>query len=533
MNENVNNNSNINKHYVYSNMDIQNIKNEEDIDNTDINNDFEADKNQAVSDFIDDRYVSQKFSTDDSVVENTSAKQNENGQIQVQSEFENQRNIKETELSNAKNAYYKVYSGGNDNVNAAKEKYTAAKEEYEKLLEKEGGLMTFRKSAINDSIKAVEEAEALSDAAEIKQQANDNIKTEQEYVIYNAEEDLKALNAALADLENQHSNNETKQVEINSKITELKTKISEAEERLNNEKNTLEKLNQKQEVKKEKPGLLDKVLNFFGKKPKEEDMTYSEIKEQLINAKKIKKESELEYILNNKNISSKLKEALKNYLDADKNLENVKTSEAQAAKSAIIKAQSELKEISGKINEKKAEEIKKENSVSAFTFDFEERLTSEQKEDLEIFKNKYEQNKEKYKEVERQTGVPAELVAAIHYRESNGNFKTYLHNGDYLGKPTQNVPAGIYFDTDQWTEAAVDALKREGCDKIDTKNLDSLLDFAERYNGLGYRRRNIASPYVWAGTDRYVAGKFVRDSEFDKNYVDRQLGVAVMMKAIC
>ena len=39
------------------------------------------------------------------------------------------------------------------------------------------------------------------------------------------------------------------------------------------------------------------------------------------------------------------------------------------------------------------------------------------------------------------------------------NFKTYLHNGDPLGKPTIHVPKGIYFE--KFTDAAVDREKRQ------------------------------------------------------------------------
>ena len=42
-------------------------------------------------------------------------------------------------------------------------------------------------------------------------------------------------------------------------------------------------------------------------------------------------------------------------------------------------------------------------------------------------------------------------------RESSCNFKTYLHNGDPLGKPTTHVPKGKNFT--KFTDAAVDALK--------------------------------------------------------------------------
>ena len=59
-----------------------------------------------------------------------------------------------------------------------------------------------------------------------------------------------------------------------------------------------------------------------------------------------------------------------------------------------------------------------------------------------------------------------------------------------------------------------------------------MADFAERYNGLGYRNKGLPSPYVWAGTDKYTSGKYVADGVFDPNYVDQQLGVMLMIKSI-
>ena len=40
------------------------------------------------------------------------------------------------------------------------------------------------------------------------------------------------------------------------------------------------------------------------------------------------------------------------------------------------------------------------------------------------------------------------------------------------------------------------------------------------------------SPYVWAGTDQYRSGKFVRDGVYDPNVVDSQLGCAGLLMAM-
>lgn len=163
-------------------------------------------------------------------------------------------------------------------------------------------------------------------------------------------------------------------------------------------------------------------------------------------------------------------------------------------------------------------------------FDFNEKMSNRQKRELKSFKKNFEKNKAKYEEVEKRTGVPAELIAAIHWRESSGNFKTYLHNGEKLGKVTQLVPKGIYFE--DWTDAAVHAIKSHNPQIVDSNNVKTWYEFAERYNGLGYRNKGVASPYVWAGTDNYTSGKYVSDGKYSADYVDQQLGVALMLKTL-
>ncbi|CCE04148.1 conserved hypothetical protein [Bradyrhizobium sp. STM 3843] len=58
------------------------------------------------------------------------------------------------------------------------------------------------------------------------------------------------------------------------------------------------------------------------------------------------------------------------------------------------------------------------------------------------------------------------------------------------------------------------------------------LTLLEQYNGLGYARRGVPSPYVWAGTNQYQSGKYVRDGVYDPAVVDRQLGCAGLLMAM-
>ena len=68
---------------------------------------------------------------------------------------------------------------------------------------------------------------------------------------------------------------------------------------------------------------------------------------------------------------------------------------------------------------------------------------------------------DRYKAVEKATGVPAALIAILHERESGANFNTYLGNGDPLNRPTVNVPEGRG-PFRNFEEGAIDALKLDG-----------------------------------------------------------------------
>ncbi len=161
------------------------------------------------------------------------------------------------------------------------------------------------------------------------------------------------------------------------------------------------------------------------------------------------------------------------------------------------------------------------------------------KNEMASFKEHWTQYKAKYLAVAAQTHVPAELVAAIHWRESSGSFKKYLHQGDPLGKQAVNVPTNIPIFHD-WHKAAVHALtmsdKAANRDNLginaDTEDPATLASYAEAYNGLGYHYRGKPSPYVYSGTDAYTSGKYVRDSQYSNGTVDKQLGVITMMGAI-
>lgn len=139
-------------------------------------------------------------------------------------------------------------------------------------------------------------------------------------------------------------------------------------------------------------------------------------------------------------------------------------------------------------------------------------------------------NKARYEVVQKHLGTPWYVVGAIHYREASLSFNRHLHNGDPLSKRTVNVPAGRPTAHDgpfTWEESAIDALRDRKFSR--TMSLDEILDGLEKYNGLGYFKKGLPSPYIWSWSNQYTKGKYVKDGKFDANFVDQQCGVAPLI----
>jgi lysozyme family protein len=141
-------------------------------------------------------------------------------------------------------------------------------------------------------------------------------------------------------------------------------------------------------------------------------------------------------------------------------------------------------------------------------------------------------NRVRYEEVEKLSGVPWFVVAAIHSREASLNFGAVLHNGERIigtGARTHLVPKGRGpFST--WQAAAVDALTvaPHQLNKVPSWTVERILYEIERYNGWGYIGK-VNSPYVWSFTNQYDSGKYVADHVFRHDAVDQQCGCAAVL----
>lgn len=141
--------------------------------------------------------------------------------------------------------------------------------------------------------------------------------------------------------------------------------------------------------------------------------------------------------------------------------------------------------------------------------------------------------KPRYQAVSDKTGVPWFVIAVIHERESAQSWRKSLAQGDPWNSVSTHVPKGRG-PFISWEGAAIDTLLNCGprLAQHHDWSIAGALTALETYNGIGYAARGLPSPYLWAGSDQYQSGKFVRDGVFDPARVDQQPGCAGMLKAM-
>lgn len=153
------------------------------------------------------------------------------------------------------------------------------------------------------------------------------------------------------------------------------------------------------------------------------------------------------------------------------------------------------------------------------------------------FKKHYEKNHDQYAEAWAHTNVPAPIIAVVNYLENGGRFDRHPHNGDALSARTHQVPAGRPKEGNPpftWLESAIDCFKT--LKKMNEfpwgEDYGKDLDKLESFNGLGYKNKNMVSPYIWSGCQHYLRGKYVADGKFDPNAVSKQLGAWALLMIV-
>jgi lysozyme family protein len=162
-------------------------------------------------------------------------------------------------------------------------------------------------------------------------------------------------------------------------------------------------------------------------------------------------------------------------------------------------------------------------------------MVVKQSNDLDWALNTIANSKSRYLAVEEDTDVPWYFVAALHYMESSLDFRRNLHNGEPWNAVTTRVPSGRG-PFKSWHDSAVDALKCDGLFELmplSEWTFEDMLKWAESYNGEGYYRRGVMSPYVWSWTQHYTGGLYLADHVYFAHKKQMSGGVAAIMSELC
>jgi lysozyme family protein len=146
-------------------------------------------------------------------------------------------------------------------------------------------------------------------------------------------------------------------------------------------------------------------------------------------------------------------------------------------------------------------------------------------------------NKANYQKAAQATNdkLPWAFVGVIHALECSFNFAGHLHNGDPLIHRTTRVPENCPANGTppfSWQDSAVDALTRKGFKQETDWSIARMLYLLEKYNGFGYRFKQLPTPYLWSFSNLFSKGKFVADHKFDPEAPSKQCGAAVMLKSL-
>ena len=134
-----------------------------------------------------------------------------------------------------------------------------------------------------------------------------------------------------------------------------------------------------------------------------------------------------------------------------------------------------------------------------------------------------------YKRVAIDAAVPWEFIGLLHLLECGCNPTRQIMNGQRWDNVTTLVPVGRG-PWDTWEDSALEALaKLRGMPGTSGMIAMEL----ERWNGLGYAKREMNSPYLWSGSNLGVGvGKFVGDGKYDPRAVSEQVGGMVVLRRL-
>lgn len=126
-----------------------------------------------------------------------------------------------------------------------------------------------------------------------------------------------------------------------------------------------------------------------------------------------------------------------------------------------------------------------------------------------------------------QKGIDWKFVAIIHRLECDGDVNKQILNGENWNTKTKLVPKNLG-PFKSWDDAANKAFLLKGIITI-PNTISNILWECERWNGWGYVKKKINSPYIWSKTNHYICGKFTSDGKFSSTAVSKQIGAAPLL----
>ncbi len=141
----------------------------------------------------------------------------------------------------------------------------------------------------------------------------------------------------------------------------------------------------------------------------------------------------------------------------------------------------------------------------------------------------------RYEAVSAATKVPWFVIGSIHGLECSFMWDCHIFNGDPLDRRTVHVPSGRPVKGQPpftWEESAIDAMEFEGFTSWNDWSIAGTCFTVEKYNGFGYRKRGIPSPYLYGGTQFQMKGKFTSDGHFDAFAETKQIGATAIFRRL-
>ncbi|CAN5633962.1 hypothetical protein BH10BAC3_BH10BAC3_12710 [soil metagenome] len=170
------------------------------------------------------------------------------------------------------------------------------------------------------------------------------------------------------------------------------------------------------------------------------------------------------------------------------------------------------------------------------------------------------QEKVRYENVAKSTGIPWYFIGILHYMESGGKFNVNMEDGKPLAnlKPSMENGKTVFILTQSksprkskttkapntpdssvaqktpvtWEESTAQYLNLSWLSKWYDWSIPGVLYCFEKFNGFGYRKNGIFSPYVWGGSNIYRKGQFTSGANYDPNLVSPLIGAGVILKVM-